>query len=136
VFERNGNRTPTAVHAQRASETARSVAEHASALTRLELELVQIELKRKLTALGLGIGLSAAAAVLALSGLGFLVAAATAAIALTVPWWAALLAVAVGLLLLGGVLGLLGLTALRKGSPPVPERAIEEAKQTTLAIRS
>jgi hypothetical protein len=32
-------------------------------------------------------------------------------------------------------LGLVGLSALRKGSPPVPEQAIRQAKLTTEAIR-
>ena len=39
----------------------------------------------------------------------------------------------------GGVvatLGLIGLGSLKKGSPPVPEQAIQEAKRTTEAIRA
>ncbi len=38
--------------------SAKSVAERASALVRLEMELAALELKRKLFALGAGIGLS------------------------------------------------------------------------------
>jgi hypothetical protein len=49
--------------------------------------------------------------------------------------WAALLIVTVGLLLIGGLLGLLGLRSIQKGSPPVPEEAIREAKLTTEALK-
>jgi hypothetical protein len=40
------------------------------------------------------------------------------------------------LLATAGVLGLLALKAIKKGTPPVPEQAIAEAKLTTAAIKS
>src|SRR5919197_1483832 len=79
---------------------AKQVAEHASALARLELELAKLELGRKVAALGLGIG------------------------------------VGLGLLLLAGLLGALALGRIRKGTPPVPEQAIREAKLTQTALKS
>ena len=67
--------------------------------------------------------------------LAFVLATMTAALAIVLPVWAALL-IMTGLVL-GAVatLGLLGLAAVKKGSPPVPEQAIREAKLTTEAIR-
>jgi hypothetical protein len=41
-----------------------------------------------------------------------------------------------GLFLLAGLLGMLALASIKKGSPPVPEQAIEEARLTTAAIKS
>jgi hypothetical protein len=44
--------------------------------------------------------------------------------------------VTVGLGALAGLLGFLALGLLKKGSPPVPEQAIYEAKLTTEALKS
>jgi hypothetical protein len=115
---------------------AKQVAEHASALARLELELAGLELKRKAGALGAGVGLGIGAAVLGLFGLGFLFATAAAALALAVPTWVALLIVTLGLFALAGLLGLLALGRIRRGTPPVPEQAIREAKLTTEALKA
>jgi Putative Actinobacterial Holin-X, holin superfamily III len=115
---------------------AKDVADHATRLANLVKELASVELKRKLSTLGVGIGLTVGAALFALFGLGFLLAGAAAAIALELPWWAALLVTAGGLFLLAALLGLLGVRSIKKATPPVPEQAIEEARLTTAAIKS
>src|SRR5919202_1080447 len=115
---------------------AKQVAEHASALARLELELAAAELKRKVIALGLGIGLGIGALVFLLFAVGFGLAAAAAAIATALSTWLALLIVAGGLLLVVGLLGVLALSSIRKGTPPVPQQAIQEAKLTTEALKN
>lgn len=112
------------------------VAEHASALARLELELAQLELKRKAAALGLGAGLGLAAGIFALFALGFGLATAAVALALVLETWLALLIVFASLLLLAGLLAVLALGRIRKGTPPIPEQALEEARVTTEALRS
>src|SRR5688572_10960082 len=104
---------------------AKQVAEHASALARLELELASLELKRKAGALGAGAALGAAAGLLALFGLGFGLATIAVALANVLATWLALLVVAVGLLLVAGLLGLLALSRIRRGTPPVPEQALK-----------
>jgi Flp pilus assembly protein TadB len=115
---------------------AKNVAEHASALVRLEMELAQLELKRKLTALATGIGLGAGAAIFLLYAVGFGLAAAAAGIATTTSVWVALLIVTGALVLVTLVLGLLARQSLKKGTPPVPEQALEEARRTTEALKS
>jgi len=114
---------------------AKQVAEQASALARLELELAGIELKRKAAALGLGIGMGLAAAVFGLLALGFTFATIAAALATFLPTWLSLLIVTVLLILIAAVLGMVGLRAIRKGTPPVPQQAIEEAKRTQAALK-
>src|SRR5919109_25738 len=109
---------------------AKQVAEHASTLARLELELATLELKRKVTALGLGIGLVVGGALFLLFALGFGLAAGAAALALVLPTWAALLIVFGALALVSLVLALVGLGAIRKGTPPLPEQAVTEARLT------
>jgi uncharacterized membrane protein YqjE len=115
---------------------ARQVAEHASSLFRLELELAQLELKKKVTSLGLGIGLAAGAAVFAFYGLGFLFATITAGLATAMSTWLAILIVTCGLFLVAAILGLIAMNRIQKGTPPIPEQAIIEAKLTTEAIKS
>jgi uncharacterized membrane protein YqjE len=114
---------------------ARQVAEHASSLFRLELELAQLELKKKVTSLGLGIGLAAGAAVFAFYGLGFLFATIAAALATAMSTWLAILIVTLGLFVIAAILGFIGLNRIKKGTPPVPEQAIREAKLTTNALK-
>jgi len=115
---------------------AKQVAEHASALARLEMELAALELKRKVGNLGLGIGLGVAAALFALYALGFGLATIAAVLSIFLDTWLALLLVFAGLLLLALVLGLFARNRIKKGTPPVPEQAIEEAKRTRAAIKS
>jgi uncharacterized membrane protein YqjE len=115
---------------------ARQVAEHASSLFRLELELAQLELKKKVTNLGLGLGLGIAAAVFALYGLGFLFATIAAGLATAMSTWLAILIVTLGLFVVAAVLGLIAANRIKKGTPPIPEQAIQEAKLTTEAIKA
>jgi hypothetical protein len=114
---------------------AKSVAEHASAIARLEIELATLELKKKVTALAFGIGMAVGAAIFGLFGLGFGFATIAAALATFLSTWLALLIVTLGLFALAGLLGVLALGKIRKGTPPVPEQAIREAKLTTEALK-
>jgi hypothetical protein len=113
----------------------KEVAEHASALARLEMELATLELKRKVAAFGIGVGLGVAAAVFLLFALGFGLAAGAAALALVVSTWLALLIVFGGVLLLALILGVFAMRAIKAGTPPVPEQAVAEARLTTEAIK-
>ena len=70
---------------------AKTVAEHASAIAKLELELAGLELKKKVAALGVGIGMGVGALLMLLFMLGFLFATIAAALAIVLPTWAALL---------------------------------------------
>jgi hypothetical protein len=115
---------------------AKQVAEHASALARLEMELAGLELKGKVASLGLGAGLLVGAAFFGLFAVGFGLATIAAALALVLDTWLALLIVCGSLLLLVAILALVGLSRVRKGTPPVPELAIQEAKLTSTALRS
>jgi hypothetical protein len=115
---------------------AKSVAEHASAIARLEIELAKMEVSRKLAALGVGIGLLVGAFVVAVYGVGFLFATITAALATFLPFWASLLIVTGFLFLVAGILALIGMKKVQRGTPPVPQQAIDEAKLTSQALKS
>jgi hypothetical protein len=113
----------------------KQVAEHASSLARLEMQLAAAELGRKAKALGLAIGLGAGAVLFLLFALGFALAGIAAALALAVSTWAAILIVAGGTLLLALLLAGAAFASFKKGTPPVPEQAIEEARRTTEVIK-
>jgi membrane-bound ClpP family serine protease len=127
--------TPTTESNGGVGAAAKNVAEHASSIARLELRLALLEVRTKLAALGLGIGLLAGAAVFSLFLVALMLASATALIALALPVWAALLIMTGAVLGVVATLALIGLAAVKKGAPPVPEQAIREAKRTTEAIR-
>jgi Putative Actinobacterial Holin-X, holin superfamily III len=110
------------------------VAERARTLARLEIELASLELRRKTAALGTGAALVAAGGVVALFAAGFLLATAAAALATVLPTWLALLIVGGTLLVVAAVLFAIGSSRLRRGVPPVPEQALEEAKLTGAAL--
>ena len=115
---------------------AKQVAEHFSTIAKLEVELASLELKKKLTALALGIAFAVGAALFALFMLGVLFATITAALATFLATWLALLIVTLALGALAGILGVLALGRFKKGTPPVPEQAIREAKLTQAAVKS
>ena len=65
----------------------------------------------------------------------FLFATIAAAFATFLSTWLALLVVTAILLALTGTLGVLALGRIKKGTPPVPEQAIREAKLTGEALK-
>jgi uncharacterized membrane protein YqjE len=117
-------------------EAVKQVKERAQALAGLEVELASLELKRKVAALGVGIGLLVTAALFGLYALGFAFATIAAALATFLATWLALLIVTAFLFVVAGILAVLGIGRVRKGTPPVPEQAIEEAKMTSAALKS
>jgi hypothetical protein len=115
---------------------AKQVAEHARTLVQLETELAQLELKRKAGELGSGAVLGVAAAVTALFAVGFLLATAAVALDSFLPLWLSLLIVGAALLLAVVFLGAAARDKIQRGSPPVPELALAEAKLTADALKA
>jgi hypothetical protein len=118
------------------TRAAEQVANHAKRFVQLELELAVLELKRKVAAMGVGIGMLVTGAVLGLFGLGFALATIAAVFATFLPTWLALLIVTGGLFMIAGGLAAAGVAALKKGAPPVPELALQEARLTTEALKN
>ena len=118
------------------AESARRVAEHATAIARLEVRLALREVRTKAKRFVGAAVLLGAAGLLGLLGLLAAVGGGIAALALVLPVWAALLVVAGGLMLLAGPLGAAGLILLKLATPPVPEHALEEARLTTEALKN
>lgn len=113
----------------------RRVIRHAGSLTDLQKELARAEMKRKMAALGAGAGLAIFAGVILFFAVAFGLATAAAALALVVDTWLALLIMFALLLLVALVLGLVAVRMIKKGTPPVPEQAIEELRLTRQTLR-
>lgn len=111
------------------------LSEQTTRLVRAEIGLAKAEMTAKAKQLGLGAGLLVGAAVLGLYTFSTLIATAIIGLSNAVPAWLAALIVSLVLLAVTAVLALLGVRHVRKGTPPVPERAIENVKQDVDAVK-
>lgn len=110
------------------------VSESVSRLVRDELRLAQVELKDTAKHAGLGAGMFGTAGVLALYGLGVLIATAVIALALLLPWWLSALIVGLVLIAVAAVVALVGKKQLKQVSP-TPERTIENVKRDVAEVK-
>jgi membrane protein implicated in regulation of membrane protease activity len=113
----------------------RRVIRHAGSLSELQKELARAEMKRKAASLGGGVGLAIAAAVLLFFAVGLGIATAAAALAIVLDLWLALLILFAALLLLALILVLVGVRLIKKGTPQVPEQALEELRLTRQTLK-
>lgn len=104
-------------------------------LIRSELRLAQAEMTEKGKRAGLGIGMFSAAGLLALLGIGALVATTILALAHALPDWLAALVVALVLLAGAGVAALVGKREVEQAIPPAPEQAIEGVKEDIAVVK-
>ncbi|GGQ31254.1 putative membrane protein YqjE [Actinomadura coerulea] len=122
-------------HEAGTGELVRQAAQQVSDLMRAELRLAVAELKDKGRHAGTGAGLFGGAGLVALYGVGVLLAAVVAAIAVALPVWAAALIVGAVLLAVAGVLALMGRAQTRRATPAKPEQAMDEAKLTVAELK-
>ena len=106
-----------------------------SALVRDEMALATAEMKRKGAQAGIGIGIGGAGAVMALLGLGALVAAAILGLAVVLAAWLSALIIGVVLVVVAGVISAAGITQVRNSAPPVPEKAVRSTKQDIETVK-
>jgi uncharacterized membrane protein YqjE len=116
-------------------ELVRTMSEQVSALIRDELKLAQLELTSKGKQAALGAGMFGASGVVAVYGVGCLLACAIIAISGVVAAWLAALIVGVVLLAAAGVAALLGKGRMQKAAPPVPEQAVADIKADVEEIK-
>jgi H+/Cl- antiporter ClcA len=116
---------------QSIGHTVAEISEKASLLVREEIALAKAEVTRKATRLGKGVAVAAAAGVFAFFGLIFLLHTLAWFLNWLFDWesiYLGFLVVTVLLFLLAGIAGLVGFRWIKKGAPPTPDMAIEEAK--------
>jgi Putative Actinobacterial Holin-X, holin superfamily III len=129
-------RAPSATAADSsASELVKQLSEQVSRLIRDELRLAQLEMTTKGKRAGLGIGMLGGGGLLALYGIGCLLAAAIIGLAIAVPAWLAALIVGAAVLAAAAVTALRGKSKLSKATPVVPEQAVQSVKADVEEIK-
>ncbi|GAA3735029.1 phage holin family protein [Salinactinospora qingdaonensis] len=117
------------------ADLVKQASEQISHLVREELRLAQLEMRQKGKRAGSGIGMFGVAAVVALSGVGALVAGLVLLLALVLPAWGAALIVAGALLVIAGVLASIGGQQLKRATPLKPEETLNSVQADMTAIR-
>jgi uncharacterized membrane protein YqjE len=116
-------------------ELVRQLSEQTSTLIRQELRLATAELQEKGKHAGLGAGMFGGAGLVALYGVGALIAAAIVGLGTLVEPWLAALIVGVVLLALAGIVALLGKQQVEQATPPTPERAVESVQRDINTVK-
>jgi hypothetical protein len=116
-------------------ELVQDLSRQTSTLIRQEMRLAQAELAEKGRHAGKGAGMFGGAGLVALYGVGALIAAAILGLATVIEPWIAAAAIGAGLLLIAGILALTGRKELDEAGPPKPEQAIESVQQDVETVK-
>ena len=108
--------------------------EQLSDLVRSEMQLARAELQVAVKRAGIGAGLFGTAGVLALYGVGALIATAILALALVLDAWLAALIVTVVLFAAAGIAALVGKKQVAQAPPPV-QHSVESIKQDVDTVK-
>jgi uncharacterized membrane protein YqjE len=117
------------LHDRPIGELVNELSEQTSRLVRQELELARVELTEKGKRAGIGAGMFGAAGLFALFAFGALTGCLILALATLVDGWLAALIVAAVYGAIAGALALSGRSKVEQATPPVPEQAIDSAKE-------
>ncbi len=131
----NGNPQPAVAREASAGELVKQLSEQVSRLIRDELKLAEYEMTRKAKRAGRGAGMFGGSGLLALYGIGCLLAAAIIGLAGVLPAWAAALIVGGVLLAVAGLAALLGKSQVSKATPPVPEQTVQSVRADVEEIK-
>ena len=107
-----------------------------STLIRQEMRLAQAELAEKGRHAGKGAGMFGGAGLVALYGVGALIAAAILGLATVIEPWIAAAAIGFVLLLIAGILALTGKKEIDEMGPPKPEQAIESVQTDVETVKA
>jgi Putative Actinobacterial Holin-X, holin superfamily III len=116
-------------------ELVKMMSEQASVLIRDELKLAQLEMTSKGKQAAVGAGMFGVSGLVALYGVGCLIACAIIAISGVLAAWLAALIIGAALLAAAGLVALLGRRRMRKAAPPLPEQAVADVKADVEEIR-
>ena len=106
-----------------------------STLIRQEMRLAQAELAEKGKHAGKGAGMFGGAGLVALYGVGALIAAAILGLATVIEPWIAAAVIGVVLLLVAGILALTGKKELEEAGPPKPEQTLESVQRDVATVK-
>ncbi len=117
-------------------ELVQDLSRQTSTLIRQEMRLAQAELTEKGRHAGKGASMFGGAGLVALYGVGALVAAAILGLATVLEPWIAAAAIGAGLLVIAGILALTGKKELDEAGPPKPELAMESMQRDIETVKA
>jgi uncharacterized membrane protein YqjE len=106
-------------------DLVQQLSQQTATLVRQEMRLAQVELQEKGKRAGIGAGMFGGAGLVALYGVGAVIAAVIMLVATAIEPWVSALIVGVVLLATAGIVALLGKKQVEQATPPKPERAME-----------
>jgi Putative Actinobacterial Holin-X, holin superfamily III len=117
-------------------ELVQDLSRQTSTLIRQEMRLAQAELAEKGRHAGKGAGMFGGAGIVALYGVGALIAAAILGLATVLEPWIAAAAIGAGLLLIAGILALTGKKELEEAGPPKPEQTLDSVQRDIETVKA
>jgi uncharacterized membrane protein YqjE len=120
---------------QSTAELVQRASEQLTRLVRDEIALAKAELAEKGKHAGIGIGLFGGSGVLAMYGVGALIATLILVLDLFLALWLAALIVTAALFLVAGILALIGKNQVGKAVPPQPQEAVTSVKADVDEVR-
>ena len=114
---------------QSTGDLVKQLTQQVSTLVRQEMRLAQAELQEKGKRAGLGAGMFGGAGVVALYGVGALIAAAIMVLGTALEPWLAAVIGGVVVLLVAAVLTLIGKSKVKQAAPAKPEQALESVQR-------
>jgi uncharacterized membrane protein YqjE len=117
-------------------ELVQDLSRQTSTLIRQEMRLAQVELAEKGRHAGKGAGMFGGAGVVALYGVGALIAAAILGLSTVLEAWIAAAAIGAALLVIAGILALTGKKELEEAGPPKPEQALDSVQRDIETVKA
>ena len=111
------------------------LSQQTATLVRQEMRLAQVELQEKGKRAGIGAGMFGGAGLVALYGVGAVVAAVIMLVGTAIEPWVSALIVGAVLLAFAGILALLGRRQVDQATPPRPERAMESMQDDVQHVK-
>jgi len=118
------------------AELVQRLSKQTSTLIRQEMRLAQAELVEKGRHAGKGAGMFGGAGLVALYGVGALIAAAIIGLGTALEPWLAALIVGAILLAVAGILALTGRKQVEQATPATPQRAIESVQRDVDTVKA
>jgi uncharacterized membrane protein YqjE len=139
-MERGDPRMVTQVRTEELSERSvgdlvQQLSQQTATLVRQEMRLAQVELQEKGKRAGIGAGMFGGAGLVALYGVGAVIAAVIMLVATAIEPWVSALIVGAVLLVAAGIIALLGRKQVEQATPPKPERAMESMQDDVEHVR-
>jgi uncharacterized membrane protein YqjE len=116
-------------------DLVQQLSQQTATLVRQEMRLAQVELQEKGKRAGIGAGMFGGAGLVALYGVGAVIAALIMVVATAIEPWVSALIVGVVLLATAGIVALLGRKQVEQATPPKPERAMESMQHDVEHVR-